>query len=119
MIELKRDLGNPRNTLARLFHRQLKPLAVMALEIIAVMPELKIDDFEHYNSREWLNLRDYFVAHEKVPRQKRLIKGFFTFLIMLNEGDEFYGQRIDRGVEKIKVMPFKKGEPIRPEWWEE
>lgn len=120
MKELKRNLTDSRdNALARLFHKEVKTLVRNALFIIDSMPELKMDDLEYYNSREWLNLRDYFLAHERDPRNRRIINGAFKFLIFLREGDEFWRQRTDRGTDRIKVMPFKEGEPIRPEWWRE
>jgi len=119
MKELVRDLGNPRSTLARLFHWDIKRLVVKALDLLASMPELAMDDFEHYNSREFLNLRNELLYHDTVPRQQRHFNLMFNFFIMLYDSDEYYRQRIDWLIRRLKEMPLKEGEPVRPEWWRE
>ena len=83
------------------------------------MPELKMDDFDYYNSREFLNLRNELLSHTIVPDSQRNFRAVFNFVIMLYDSDEYYRQRIDWVISRLKTLPLKEGEPIRPEWWQE
>jgi len=120
MKELVRNLTDGAdNALARLFHIDLKGLVVKGLDILASMPELKMNDFEHYNSREFLNLRDWLLEHEKVPRQRKHYKAICNFIIMLYDSDEAYRLPMYQVIKKLKELPLKEEELPRPELWQE
>ena len=102
-----------------MFHIDLKTLVVKGLDILAAIPEPELKEYEEYNSRLFLDLRDELLYHDKVPRQQKHFRAIFNFVIMLYDSDQYYRQRIDWLIGRIKDLPFKEGEPIRPEWWQE
>ena len=120
MQELKRNLNDnlADNLLARLFHIELKDLIREVLPIIAQLPtpSLKPHNLEHYNSRLFVELRDYLLDREPDKRNRKIIETVANAVILLYDSDEAWQSVIDEGLRVLQSYEFKY-ETIRPSWW--
>jgi len=121
MIELRRNLDERHNILARLFHLELKDLIKRGLDIIEKLPAPNISphNLECYNSRLFVELRDKLIAQEPSERIRKIIENVANLVILLYDSDEAWRCLMDEALRGIQAMDLKFEEVTRPKWWPE
>ena len=119
MIELRRNLNEPQNILARLFHLELKDLIKRGLDIIEKLPVPSVSphNLECYNSRLFVELRDKLLAQEPSERNRKIIESVANLVILLYDSDEGWRCLMDEALRGIQAMDLKFEETTRPRWW--
>lgn len=58
------------------------------------------DNVNQYNSHTMIDLRDWFLAHDKSQRNHKFYEAFFNLVIMKYEFDAHMGKRLEKWLEK-------------------
>ena len=124
MQELRRNLSEKQNVFSRLFHVEMKDLVEHGLKVMSRLPSPGVGDggqLERYNSREFVNIRNYALLCLNSENEKNLciVNNIFNFLIMLYDSDDAWCRMIYKVILKIKETEFKPEEEPHEQYWRE